>query len=72
MAPGGRVLIAETIMREGDASTVVWLNEHSHIYHFPGTRDFGNTKSGAYMCEAEAQTAGNRAAKNERHPFRSG
>jgi hypothetical protein len=22
----------------------------------------------AYMCEADAQTAGNRAAKNERHP----
>jgi hypothetical protein len=44
------------------------VNEHSHIYQFPGTRDYGNTKSGAYMCEAEAQTAGNRAAKNERHP----
>jgi hypothetical protein len=49
-------------------STVVWVNEHSHIYHFPGTRDYGHTKSGAYMCEAEAQTSGNRAAMNERHP----
>jgi hypothetical protein len=49
-------------------ATVVWVNEHSHIYHFPGTRDYGNTKRGAYMCEADAQTAGNRAAKNERHP----
>jgi hypothetical protein len=49
-------------------STVVWVNEHSHIYHFPGTRDYGHTKSGAYMCEAEAQTYGNRAAMNERHP----
>jgi hypothetical protein len=44
------------------------VNEHSHIYHFVGTRDYGNTKRGAYMCEAEAQAAGNRAAKNERHP----
>ena len=44
-------------------STVVWVNEHSHIYHFPGTRDYGHTKSGAYMCEAEAQTSGNRAAR---------
>ena len=34
-------------------STVVWVNEHSHIYHFAGTRDYGNTKSGAYMCEAD-------------------
>jgi len=49
-------------------STVVWVNEHSHIYHFPGTRDYGHTKSGAYLCEAEAQTSGNRAAMNERHP----
>jgi hypothetical protein len=49
-------------------STVVWVNEHSHIYHFPGTRDYGHTKSGAYMCEAEAQTSSNRAAMNERHP----
>jgi hypothetical protein len=49
-------------------ATVVWVNEKSHIYHFPGTRDYGNTKRGAYMCEADAQAAGNRAAKNERHP----
>jgi hypothetical protein len=49
-------------------STVVWVNEHSHIYHFPGTRDYGHTKSGAYMCEADAQTSGNRAAMNEHHP----
>jgi len=49
-------------------ATIVWVNEHSHIYHFAGTRDFGNTKRGAYMCEADAQAAGNRAAKNERHP----
>jgi hypothetical protein len=49
-------------------STVVWVNEHSLIYHFPGTRDYGHTKSGAYMCEAEARTSGNRAAMNERHP----
>jgi hypothetical protein len=49
-------------------ATVVWVNENSHIYHFAGTRDYGNTKRGAYMCEADAQAAGSRAAKNERHP----
>jgi hypothetical protein len=50
------------------SGTVVWVNEKSHIYHFPGTRDYGHTKVGSYMCEADAQAAGNRAAKNERHP----
>jgi hypothetical protein len=49
-------------------AAVVWVNEHSHIYHFAGTRGYGNTKRGAYMCEADAQAAGNRAAKNESHP----
>lgn len=49
-------------------ATVVWVNEKSHIYHFPGTRDYGNTKRGEYMCEADAQAAGDRPAKNERHP----
>jgi hypothetical protein len=48
--------------------TVVWVNTRSHIYHFAGTRDYGHTKQGAYMCEADATAAGNRAAKNEKHP----
>lgn len=50
------------------SDTVVWVNTHSHIYHFAGHRDYGNTKSGAYMCEAEANSAGNRAPLNEKHP----
>ena len=47
---------------------MVWVNERSRIYHFAGTRDYGHTKRGAYMCESDAQGAGNRAAKNESHP----
>jgi hypothetical protein len=48
--------------------TVVWVNESSKIYHFSGHKDFGNTKEGTYMCEKNAISAGNRAAKNEKHP----
>ena len=47
---------------------VVWVNTKSHIYHFAGTRDYGNTKEGAYECEASAKAGGNRAAENEKHP----
>ena len=50
------------------SDTVVWLNTRSRIYHFAGTRDYGNTKQGAYMCEADARAAGDRAAMNEHHP----
>ena len=48
--------------------TVVWANLDSRIYHFYGTRDYGNTKKGAYMCERDTASAGFRAAKNEKHP----
>jgi hypothetical protein len=50
------------------SDTVVWVNERSHIYHFPGTSNYGHTKRGAFMCEADARAAGDRAAMNERHP----
>jgi hypothetical protein len=48
--------------------TVVWVNLPSKIYHFAGTRDYGHTKSGTYMCEKDTAGAGFRAAKNEKHP----
>jgi hypothetical protein len=50
------------------ADTVVWVTLSSKIYHFSGTRYYGNTKNGAYMCERDTAAAGMRAAKNETHP----
>jgi hypothetical protein len=50
------------------SDTVVWVNLTSKIYHFSGTRNYGNTKHGAYMCERDTAAAGMRAAKNETHP----
>jgi hypothetical protein len=48
--------------------TVVWVNLPSKIYHFAGTKNYGTTKRGAYMCEKEAIAAEDRASKTERHP----
>jgi hypothetical protein len=50
------------------SDTVVWVTLNSKIYHFSGTRYYGNTKNGAYMCERDTAAAGMRAAKNETHP----
>ena len=50
------------------SDTVVWVNLSSKIYHFVGHKDYGHTKSGAYMCEKDTAAAGARAAKNEKHP----
>jgi hypothetical protein len=48
--------------------TVVWVNLPSKIYHFVGTKSYGNTKRGAYMCEKVAIARENRASKIEAHP----
>ena len=48
--------------------TVVWVNLDSKIYHFAGYKDYGNTKTGAYMCEGDTAAGDFRAAKNEKHP----
>ena len=40
----------------------VWVNTSSHVYHCSGTRYYGNTKSGIYMAEHAAVSAGNRPA----------
>ena len=43
---------------------VVWLNTATGVYHFQGERWYGNTKHGAYVCEKEADAAGDRATEN--------
>jgi len=48
--------------------TVVWVNLDSKIYHFARYKDYGNTKTGAYMCERDTAAGNFRAAKNEKHP----
>lgn len=48
------------------ATTTVWVNTSSHVYHCPGTRYYGATKRGRYMSEAEAIGGGNRAAYGTR------
>jgi hypothetical protein len=62
---------AQTLYRAPDAArahcrsdTVVWLNTNSGIYHFQGERWYGRTKHGAYVCEKDADSAGDRATEN--------
>jgi hypothetical protein len=68
-APGANQFSAEAQAKAHcPTGTVVWANLSSKVYHFSGYRDYGNTKSGAYMCEGDATQEGFRAAKNEKHP----
>jgi hypothetical protein len=44
---------------------VVWVNTSSHVYHMEGSKYYGNTKSGKYLCKSAADTAGNHQDKTE-------
>jgi hypothetical protein len=46
-------------------STVVWSTlSKSHSFHTSGSRYFGKTKHGAYVCKDDALTAGFHQAKS--------
>jgi hypothetical protein len=45
-----------------EAPRKVWVNTRSGVYHCPGTRYWGNTKSGVLLTEDAAKRAGHRPA----------
>jgi hypothetical protein len=42
--------------------TIVWGNPGSKAYHLTGTKFYGKTKKGSYMCMADATSSGYHAA----------
>lgn len=50
--------------RHCPSDTVVWLNLPTGIYHFSGQRWYGNTRAGAFVCQKEADAAGDRPTRN--------
>jgi hypothetical protein len=47
---------------KGNPNVKVWVNTNSGVYHCPGTRWYGKTKSGEYMTQKQAQEKGYRPA----------
>jgi len=47
---------------QGNPNVKVWVNTNSGVYHCPGTRWYGSTKSGEYMTQKQAQEKGYRPA----------
>ena len=52
--------------------SIVWVNMRSKIYHEPGSRNYGATREGGYMCEKKSVAAGFRAARPARNPANDG
>ena len=45
------------------SDTVVWANKDTKVFHVTGSRYYGKTKVGAYMCQKDAVAAQFRAAR---------
>lgn len=41
---------------------VVWGNTESHVFHARGSRFYGQTRNGGWMCRAQAELSGYREA----------
>lgn len=44
--------------------TMVWVNTHTGVYHYPGSRWYKRTKFGKLMTESKAKAEGDRPAAN--------
>ncbi len=66
---GGVASAATTYSTEGAARTacaedaVVWGNGDTRVFHLQGSRFYGKTQNGAYLCRGAAEMAGYRAAR---------
>jgi hypothetical protein len=51
-----------TTAAKGGGPGQVWVNNASKVYHCPGDRYYGKTKSGEFMTQSAAQAAGDHPA----------
>ena len=64
-APAASKSATPKTVAPGGGPGLVWLNTTSKVYHCYGGADYGTTKAGKYMSEADAKAAGGKPARGQ-------
>jgi hypothetical protein len=60
--PNSTLGLSTVTIAEAQETVKVWLNTRSGVYHCPGSRYYGATKTGMFVLEAAARAAGHHPA----------
>lgn len=63
--PAAPAAKAAKTVAPGGGNGKVWVNTASKVYHCEGSKDYGTTKVGEYMTEADAKTKGFHGVKGK-------
>jgi hypothetical protein len=64
-APATPAAKAAKTVAPGGGNGKVWVNTTSKVYHCEGSKDYGTTKAGEYMTEADAKAKGFHGVKGK-------
>lgn len=63
--PSAPAAKAAKTVAPGGGNGKVWVNTASKVYHCEGSKDYGTTKVGEYMTEADAKAKGFHGVKGK-------
>jgi hypothetical protein len=62
--PAPKAAPSASDIADAKAKGMVWFNNNTKVYHKSTDKEYGTTKNGKFMTEADAKAAGGKLAKS--------